>query len=64
MMDANVQNECNSKLKGKPDFIIHSDSTGYGWGGVSETDQRQTGGHLSIEEQNEHINYLDSMLVF
>ena len=49
----NLHKECNSIKRGKPDIVIHSDSSGLDWGGVNETDQRQTGGHWSIEEQKE-----------
>ena len=55
----NVHKECNSIQRCKPDIVIHSDSSGFGWGEASETDQRHTGGHWSIEEQKEHINYLE-----
>ena len=55
----NVYKECNSIQRGKPDIVIRSDSSGFGWGGFSETDQRQTGVHRSIEEQKEHINYIE-----
>ena len=50
---------CNSIQRVKLDIVIYSDSSGFGWGGVSVTDQRQTGGHWSIEEQKEYINYLE-----
>ena len=46
----NVHKECNSIQRVKPDIVIRSDSSGFGWGGVSVTDQRQTGGYWSIEE--------------
>ena len=41
----NVHMECNLIQRVKPDIVIGSDSSGFGWGGVSETDQRQTWGH-------------------
>ena len=50
---------CNSIQRVKLDIVIRSDSSGFGLGGVSVTDQRQTVGHWSIEEQEEHINYLE-----
>ena len=46
----NVHKECNSIQRVKPNIVIRSDSSGFGLGGVSVTDQRQTGGHWSIEE--------------
>ena len=55
----NVHKECNSIQRGKPDIVIRSVSSDFGWDGVSETDQRQTGGHWKIKEQKEHINYLE-----
>ena len=39
----NVYKECNSIQRGKPDIVICSDSSDFGWGGFSETDQRQIG---------------------
>ena len=54
-----MHNERNSIQRVKPDIVIRSDSSGFGWGGISVTDQRQTGGHWSIEEQKEHISYLE-----
>ena len=55
---------CNSIQRVKLDIVIHSDRSGFGLRGVSVTDQRQTGGHWSIEEQKEHINYIESYAGF
>ena len=38
----NVHKECNSLQRVKPEIVIRSDSSGFGWEGVSVTDQRQT----------------------
>ena len=54
-----MHKECNSIQRVKPDIVIRSDSSGFGLGGGSKTDQRQTWGHWSIEEQKEHVNHLE-----
>ena len=42
---------------GNPDFIHTTDASNVGWGAVCGNSS--TGGLWSIEEQNNHINYLE-----
>lgn len=52
--------DCENKVeKGKPDIVLLSDSSGFGWGGVNQTNNTTTSGHWSVEEKVEHINYLE-----
>lgn len=51
---------CENKVsRGKPEIILQSDSSGFGWGGVNQTNNQTTSGHWSFEEKLEHINYLE-----
>ena len=46
---------------GNPNFIMKTDASGTGWGGVKG--QTKTGGHWNLEEQNYHINCLELLAV-
>jgi len=53
----NIANCSKSIVVTKPDFILESDASKSGWGGVSGDDS--TGGSWSRQEIELHINYLE-----
>ncbi len=55
----NLRNSSNPISRGKPSYILHTDSSRIGWGAINNTTGDSTGGHWSIDEQDQHINFLE-----
>ena len=49
---------------GNPDFVLQSDSSGYGWGALLLNNSSKTQGHWSSTEQQLHINVLELQASF
>lgn len=60
----NVHTTFKPIFRPPPDIELESDSSNYGWGGVSKTDDLKTGGFWSYEEQHHHINVLELKAIF
>ena len=53
----NILNSCSPIRVSSPSKTLRSDSSSFAWGGLDG--HIQTGGNWSVEEREEHINYLE-----
>ena len=60
----NVKTSYKPIVRSKPDFVLKSDSSKTGWGGLVDKSELKTGGHWSYIEQLRHINELELLAAF
>jgi hypothetical protein len=61
----NIETEEKTITNPKPSMVIETDASNKGWGAcVKGKRELTTGGHWSVEESQEHINYLELLAVW
>ena len=55
----NIEHQEKPIIVPKPSIVIETDASNTGWGACIKGQKQTTGGHWSLDEEKEHINYLE-----